>query len=91
MLFVALCKAKATSTAKERIARRVNWTPGGQAVAEYWLQTNDPAVITITETDDVGSIMRAMVEWDDVFDITVFPAIAAEQGLQVASEMAKAA
>jgi hypothetical protein len=87
MLFVALCKAKATSTAKERIARRVNWKPHGRVVGEYWLQSNDPTVVTITETDDVATIMRSVVEWDDVFDITVYPAITAEQGLQFAKEM----
>jgi Domain of unknown function (DUF3303) len=91
MLFVALCSAKAASTTKERIARRVNWKPHGRVVGEYWLQSNDPTVVMVLETDDVATIMRSVAEWDDVFDITVFPAMTAERGLQLAKEMTEKA
>ena len=88
MLFVALLKATA-STTKERIARRAQWQypEGIRPVAEYWLQTADPTVIGIFETDSVAPIMATLTEWGDVFDITVVPAITAEEGLQLAQQM----
>jgi hypothetical protein len=43
MLFVTIGKAKATSTTKRRVARRLNWNyPAGmRMIGEYWLQSND--------------------------------------------------
>jgi hypothetical protein len=89
MLFVLLGKAKVGSTAKQRIARRVNWQyPAGiRVLGEYWLETEDPALIVIAEVDDVASIMMGTVDWDDVFHITVVPAVTAEQGLELAKQM----
>lgn len=88
MLFVALLKSSA-STPKERIARRAQWQypEGMQPIAEYWLQTKDPTVIGIFETDSVAPIMAMLAEWGDVFDISVVPAISAEEGLQLAQQM----
>jgi hypothetical protein len=88
MLFVALLKATA-GTPEERIARRAQWQypEGVQPVAEYWLQTADPDVVSIFETDSVAPIMATLAEWGDVYDITVVPAITAEEGLQLAQQM----
>jgi hypothetical protein len=88
MLFVALFKATG-GTPKEIIARRAQWQPpeGTQPVAEYWLQTGDPVVIAIFEVDSVAPIMAMTTEWGDVFDITVVPAITAEEGLEMAKQM----
>jgi len=88
MLFVSLLKVK-SGTMKERIPRRVGWQypDGMRMVAEYWLQTSDPAVITVAEADSVAPIMAAVAQWDDVFDITVVPAVTAEEGLQLAQQM----
>lgn len=90
MLFVAIGKAKATSTTKQRVARRINWKyPAGlRVIGEYWLQSNDPTLITIAEADNIAVLMRAVADWDDVFDLTVLPAMAAEEGLQVAKQLA---
>jgi hypothetical protein len=87
MLFVIMGKAKA-GTAKERIARRLNWhfPEGTRVVAEYWLMS-EPRLIIIAEADNVASIMRGIVDWDDVFDLTVVPAMTAEQGLELAKQM----
>ncbi len=89
MLFIVMGKPKATSTGKERIARRVGWEyPAGmRMVAEYWPMSTEVAVIAVAEADNVASIMRAIVDWDDVFDLTVVPAMTAEQGLQMAQQM----
>ncbi len=90
MLFVTVGRAKATSTTKQRVARRVNWKyPAGmRVIGEYWLQSDDPTLITIAEVENVGLIMRAIADWDDVFSFTVLPAVAAEEGLQLAKQMA---
>jgi hypothetical protein len=36
----------------------------------------------ISEADDVASTMRAIADWDDVMDLTIVPAMTAEQGLE---------
>jgi hypothetical protein len=91
MLFVTLLKTRA-GTSKERIARRLEWQyPAGmQLVAEYWLQTPDPNVIVVAEADSIASMMAATSAWDDVHDITVIPAVTAEEGMAIARQaMAK--
>ena len=90
MMFLSIGKAKAASTTKQRVARRLNWNyPAGmRVIGEYWLQGNDPTLITVVETENVASIMSAVADWDDVFDFTVLPAISAEEGLQLAKKMA---
>ena len=89
MLFAIMAKTKAGSTGTERIARRMSWEyPAGlRMVSEYWLMTTETAVVVIAEADDVTSIMKAIVDWDDVFDLTVVPAMTAEQGLALARQM----
>lgn len=86
MLFVAVCKA--TAPMRERAARRLDYTypEGLNVVAEYWLQSSDPGVILISESDDIGSMMAAITAWDDVFDISVFPAVTADDGMRLARE-----
>jgi len=88
MLFVALAKSR-PGTQREATARRLQWQypDGMRVVAEYWLQTSDPAVIIVAEGDSVVPIMATIAQWDDVFDITVIPAITAEEGLQFAKLM----
>jgi hypothetical protein len=87
MLFVTLCKPRGGNQ-RERMARRLDWTypPGVKLVAEYWLQTDDPKVIVVTEAEDFGPMMAATAVWDDVFEMTVVPAVTAEQGLQLVKE-----
>ena len=89
MLFVTLGSVRA-STDRERIARRIQWSyPAGmKVIGEYWLQTDDPKIIVISEGDDIAPIMAATGAWDDVFSFTVVPAVSAEQGLEIAKRMA---
>jgi hypothetical protein len=88
MLFVALLKAKA-GTSQERMARRLQWQHPEEVrpIAEYWLQSSEVTVVTIFEADSVQPIMAVSVQWADVFDITVVPAMTAEEGLQWAQQM----
>jgi hypothetical protein len=88
MLFVAMLTPSA-GTAQERLTRRLQWKypEGIRVVAEYWLQTPDPSVIAVFEADAVAPIMAATTPWDDLADITVVPAVTAEEGLRLAQQM----
>ncbi len=90
MLFVSICKEK-NSTAKERITRRATWQypPGLKVLAEYWPQGSDIVVINVVESDNVGLLMAALSDWDDLMQITVVPAVTAEDGLKLAANMLK--
>ena len=57
-------------------------------VAEYLLQTDDPAtIIAIFEADSAAPIMGMRVDWGDDFDITVAPAVMVDKGLGLAQQM----
>ncbi len=88
MLFVDTLKG-VQGTSKERVERRLKWQypDGVRPIAEYWLQGNDPTVIGIFEADSVAPIFQIRAEWGDVFDVTVVPAITAEEGLQLAQKL----
>jgi hypothetical protein len=93
MLFVTLGKSKPTSTRRQRVARRLDWhyPEGVKVVSEYWLMTEDPTLISVVDTDDIGKIMHSLGEWDDVFEFRVFPAVTAEEGIaQARRELATA-
>lgn len=90
MLFVTLANVRA-GTDRERIARRMQWSypPGLKLIAEYWLQTDNPKLVSVAEADDFAAIAAATSQWDDVFSFTVVPACTAEQGIEMARQMAK--
>ena len=60
---------------------------GAKIIAEYWVQNNAPHVIALLETDNHVPIMEANSPWMDMFDIVVVPAVTAEEGLKLASQM----
>jgi len=84
MLFVALLSPKSTHTPAESLKRRKEWKApvGLKRIAEYWLETSAPSVISVFEADDITPIREATVAWRDIYDITVVPAISAEEGLK---------
>lgn len=91
MQFVALLRWKSGLTREQMdgaLMRRAGWEypPTMKVVTEVWPATNDPAVVTVFDTDDFGSIMELEFTWSDVFDITVHPAIGAEDGLRVGAD-----
>ena len=88
MLFVVLGSVRAGTT-KERVARRLQWSypPGTKLIAEYWLQTPDPNIISILEAGDIAPIMAGTSDWDDVLSWRVVPAVTAEQGMEMAKKM----
>ncbi len=83
MLFGLVMKAR-PATMQERSARRVRWQvpEGANVVGEYWFEGDDPSVVAIVETEDVGAVTRIRLAWDDLFDIAVFPVVRAEEGLE---------
>ena len=91
MLFVAFLKLRSDAPPMaEGVARRAAYQPPTDIsmVAEYWLQSNDPATIVILETDSVTSLMAIRAVWGDIFDITFVPAMTLEDGLAAAQAMA---
>jgi hypothetical protein len=88
MLFVALLQAEA-GCPKERIARRTRWEYPKEmkSIAEYWLQAANTSVVSVFETDTAATITGVLSEWGDMFDISVFPAITADEGLALAEKM----
>jgi len=85
MLFVALFKAR-PGIQKQATARRMQWQApqvGTEAVAEYWLQTPDPAVISVFKADHIAQIWAAFEGWDDFYDISIYPAVSAQEGLEL--------
>ena len=88
MLFVSLFTSR-PGTTQAAVRRRLEWKPpeGAKQIAEYWLPSNDPAVIVITEADDMTQIFNVDIEWSEFFDIRTFPAITSEQGLEMSRAM----
>ena len=89
MLFVTLLSLKATATPAQTIPRRAQWKypEGLKVIAEYWLQTDKPHVIIVAEANEVAPMMMATEPWIDLFDFVVIPAITAEEGLKLVSQM----
>ena len=46
-----------------------------------------PNVIAICKPADMCSIMATLVEWEEVFDVTVLSAVTAEEGLKTGQQM----
>ncbi len=88
MLFVSLLKVKA-GTVEERLAKRMGWQPpeGYNIKAEYWLMNEDPRVIVVVDVDSAATASRVFREWEDMFEITVVPAITGEEGLAQIKQM----
>jgi hypothetical protein len=89
MLYVMLLKAiPGGPPMGELLARRMQWQipDGMNPIAEYWPQTGDPAVISIFEADSVPPMMAVTAAWGDAFQISVYPAITLEDGLEFARQ-----
>jgi hypothetical protein len=92
MDYVALLTFRPSVPAAERdeaLMRRAAWQyPDGiRVIAEYWPMTDAPQVVTIFSTDDPGALMQLELEWNDVFDIKISPALAADDGLKIGADV----
>jgi Domain of unknown function (DUF3303) len=88
MLFVTLGTPRA-GTLKERTERRLKWSfpEGANVLGEYWLMTPDPALIVISEADNIAPIMAGTAAWDDVFSFSTYPAVTAEEGKELVAKI----
>ena len=89
MLFVALLKAR-PGTQQQRIARRMSWQApdvGAKVVGEYWLETPDPACVAVFTADKISQLWAIFTGWDDLFEISIYPATTAEEGLELLKQM----
>jgi hypothetical protein len=88
MEFVALLRFRDTVSAADRdagLARRASWQypQGIKSIAEYWPMSGDVQVVSIFSAESFEPIMELELEWSDIFDISVSPAVSADEGLQV--------
>ena len=83
MRFVALLTTKPGSTFQEGGARRLQWgyPEGANVLGEYWLETDSPRVISIIEAKGMEPFGQIRMQWGDLFEIEVHPAVTAEQGM----------
>jgi hypothetical protein len=92
MDFVALLKIRSSVSAAEAdagLGRRAAWKypEGIQVIAEYWPLSSAVQVVSILSADSIEKIMEIVFEWQDLFDIDVYPAVSAEKGLRIGSEV----
>jgi hypothetical protein len=92
MEFVALLKFRPSVSAAERDAalmRRAGWQfPDGlKVISEYWPLSGEYQVVTLFSAESVAPLMEVEFEWDDVFDMTVTPAVSADEGLRIGPEI----
>ena len=92
MEFVALLRFRPSVPAAERDAalmRRAGWQfpEGLKVIAEYWPLSGEYQVVTVFSAETIAPIMEVEFEWDDVFDMTVTPAVSAEEGLRIGPEV----
>jgi hypothetical protein len=90
--YVALLKFRPSVSAADRDAalmRRASWQypDGVKVTTEYWPMSAEHQVVTVFAADSVAPIMEIVFQWNDVFDISVFPAVSAEEGLRMGPDI----
>lgn len=87
MLYVTLFNAR-PGTAMESTRRRLDWenAPDVKIIGEYWLPSNSPRVVLISEAESMDRVMDTHLAWDAFFEMQTFPAITADEGLRHARE-----
>src|SRR5919206_3880558 len=88
MLFVALLSTRPGNTFQEGVAKRLQWNypEGANVIAEYWLETEAPRVVAVVETESMEPFGQIRMDWNEMFEIEVFPVVTAEQGLEMARQ-----
>ena len=87
-MFVALLSTRPGNTFQEGVARRMQWDypEGANGLAEYWLETEAPRVVSIVEAESMDVFGQIRMAWGDMFEIEVFPALTGEQGMEMARQ-----
>jgi hypothetical protein len=92
MEYVGLLRFRPQVSVEERdraLLRRAAWQypEGIRVIAEYWPVSEQVQVVTVFSAESFAPVMQVELEWSDVFDISVFPAVSAEEGLQIGGEV----
>ena len=66
------------------MGRRLQWPypEDANVLAEYWPETESPGVVAVVETESMEPFEQIRMDWGDIFEIEIFPVVAAEQGLE---------
>lgn len=73
----------------DALMRRAGWEypAGAQVIGEWWLASEDIAVLAVLEADSFAPLMEIGFTWGDKFQVDIRPAVSAEQGLQIGPEI----
>jgi hypothetical protein len=90
--YVALLKFRSSVSAAERdgaLMRRASWQypKGVRMIAEYWPTASAVQVVSIFSADSFEQVLELELEWGDVFDIDIHPAVAADEGLRIGPDV----
>ncbi|MGD0765693.1 MAG: DUF3303 family protein [Dehalococcoidia bacterium] len=58
---------------------------GFEWVAEYW-PAGPTIVVVVFEAANYAPVMQFLIDWDDVFDVVVYPTTTPEEGLKLGAE-----
>jgi Domain of unknown function (DUF3303) len=85
MLFmsVATWKSENRDEILKRRAEKGSMVPDGVKAIGEWI--GGPYVIRVFETDDQNDILMGTLSWNDIFDVTVYPAFDVEEMMKVLS------
>ncbi|MFZ7101874.1 MAG: DUF3303 domain-containing protein [Peptococcaceae bacterium] len=81
MLYVCSLSEKNTA---QKVVPEITQRPKGQypkevrSIAEYWLQTDNPRVISIFEADDYDNLLKIVEPWEKSYDVKITPAMTSE-------------
>ena len=95
MLFVAMLTYRPGLPAEkmqESLPRRALWqAPANlKILGEYVLLGEGPGrphVIAIGETEDIAAVFRMYTSWNDLFDVSITPAVSVEQAYQLSQQL----
>jgi hypothetical protein len=90
--YVRVVEVPFVCTGRERdgaLMRRAAWQypKGIRVIAEYWPIASAVQVISIFSVDTFEQAMELELEWSDVFDIDVHPAVSVDEGLRIGAEV----
>lgn len=89
MEFVALLSFRPGADRDAALIRRASYQfpEGIRPIAEYWPVSSSVQVVLVFAADSWAPVMELELEWTDAFDINVSPAVSAEEGLKVGTEV----
>ncbi|MGO8887645.1 MAG: DUF3303 domain-containing protein [Streptosporangiaceae bacterium] len=92
MDYVALLSFRPAASAADRdaaLTRRAAWQypENLRLIAEYWPMASAVQVVSIFAADSFDSVLEFVLEWNDIFDVDVHPAVSAADGLEMGPDV----